>query len=149
MNSRLASLFAIALLALAAALPQAATAQQLYNDGPIFGEFDGWTINFGFIVSDSFTISGGMSSVTGMSFGAWLSPGDTMNTVQLSITSSENGGTTYFDQVVSVVQSGCGTNQYGFDVCTETANFNGPSLNNGTYWVNLQNAVTTDGDPTY
>ena len=58
-------------------------------------------------------------------------------------------GTVYFDQVVNFTQSGCSTNQYAFNVCTETGNFNGPTLGNGTYWVNLQNAVVADGDPVY
>lgn len=27
--------------------------------------------------------------------------------------------------------------------------FNGPTLNPGTYWLNLQNAVSADGNPVY
>jgi hypothetical protein len=135
-------------LVLTIALPLAAQ-QTLYENGPINGSVDAWTINFGFIVSDTFTISGGTSTVNGMSFGAWIFPGDVLQTMELSITSDEFGGTTYFDQVVSLSASGCVPNQYGFDVCTETSSFNGPTLENGTYWVNLQNAVTTEGNPVY
>ena len=126
-------------------------AQMLYNNGPINGDFDAWTINFGFVVSDSFTISSGRSQVTGLVFAAWLMPasGDLLQSAEVSITSSEMGGTTYFDQQLNFTQSSCFTNAYGYNVCDETASFNGPTLDNGTYWLNLSNAVVNTGDPVY
>ena len=126
-----------------------AIAGEIYEDGPINGSVDAWTINFGFFVGDTFTVSSGASTIDGMMFGAWLSPGDTLLTSELSITSEPGGGQTYFDQIVNWSASGCNVNQYGFDICTETATFNGPTLDNGTYWVVLQNAVDTLGDPVY
>jgi len=121
----------------------------LYDNGPINGNTDAWTINFGFIVSDSFTVANDNTSVTGMSFATWLYSGDTIQSVQLSITSEPNGGTTYFNGVVDFTEGSCATNQYGFSVCVETSSpFNLP-LNSGMYWVNLQNAVVSNGDPTY
>ena len=132
---------------MAASLP--ATAGTLFENGPINGETDAWTINFGFVMSDSITISTGQSTITGVSFGAWLFAGDTLQTVEMSFTSEPFGGTTYFDQVVNLTSSGCFVNNYGYDVCTETGTFNGPTLNNGTYWLNLLNAVSTDGNPVY
>ena len=79
------------------------------------GNTDAWTINFGYIVSDSFTVccngtavtSGAGTTISGASFGMWLFPGDTLTSAELSITSSENGGTSYFDQTVNFTQSGC------------------------------------------
>ena len=122
----------------------------LYDNGPINGSIDAWTINFGFVVSDTITLGNGNGPIQGMTFGAWLFPGDILNSVEVSITSSEFGGTTYFDQVVSFTQSGCQGNQFGFNVCTATsANLSGPNLAGGTYWVNLSNAVVNDGDPVY
>ena len=50
----------------------------IYDNGPINGNTDAWTINYGFIVSDTFTISNDQTPITGMSFGAWLFPGDTV-----------------------------------------------------------------------
>ncbi len=138
-----------AVICLATLLAIPASAGTLYEDGPINGSVDAWTINFGFIVSDTFTISGGPSHLTGMSFGAWLFPGDILESVELSVTSQEFGGTTYFDQVVSFTASNCSLNQYAFNVCEETGSFNGPTLPNGTYWMNLQNAVVNSGDPVY
>ena len=38
---------------------------------------------------------------------------------------------------------------FGFNVCQENTTFNGPTLNNGTYWMNLGNAVVNTGDPIY
>jgi len=126
-----------------------AAAQVVYNDGPINGNVDAWTINFGFIVSNTFTISGGTTTITGVSFGAWLIPGDTLTSAEVDITSMEFGGTTYFDQVVNFTSGGCTVNQYGYNVCDETSLFHGPTLNNGTYWLNLENASVPSGDPVY
>jgi hypothetical protein len=122
----------------------------IYDNGPTNGNTDAWTINFGFIVSDSFNVTqGNNTNVTGMSFAAWMAPGDVLDSAEVSITSSENGGTSYFDQIVNFTQSDCIGNEFGYNICTETASFTGPTLNNGTYWVNLQNASSAAGDPIY
>jgi hypothetical protein len=147
MKVRLASCFLLCLL-LTAALPAAAQ-QLLYDNGPINGTTDGWTINFGFAVSDTFTISGGTSTLQGLQFGLWLIPGDVLETAEVTVTSEEFGGTLYFDQDVSFTATGCVANQYGYNVCQENGSFNGPTMNNGTYWMSLQNAVVSNGDPVY
>jgi hypothetical protein len=121
----------------------------VYDDGPINGTTDAWTINFGFVVSDTFTVSSGTSNLNGLTFGAWLDPGDTITSVEVSMTSQADGGTVYFDQMVNLTQSGCSVNQFAFDVCTETGSFHGPTLPDGTYWLNLQNAMVPNGDPVY
>lgn len=128
------------------ALP--ASADVLYENGPINGTVDAWTINFGFIVSDTFTLTS-ESTVNGVVFGAWLFPGDVLESVEISFTQFEFGGTTYFDQVVNLASSNCAGNQYGFNVCVETGNFSGVDLAAGTYWMNMQNAVVSNGDPVY
>ena len=137
---------AICLLQITATL---GIAQTIYNNGHAGDDTDGWTINEGFVVSDTFTVSQGTSHVTGFVFNAWLFPGDVLEFAEVSITSQEFGGTTYFDQQVGFVQSNCNVNSYGFNVCAETSTFNGPTLSNGTYWVNLQNAIVNTGDPVY
>ena len=119
----------------------------IYENGPINGNTDAWTINFGFTVSDTITV--GDSTVTGMSFGAWLFAGDTLNSAEISITSEPNGGTTYFDQTVQFTQGSCAVNEYGYNVCTETSTNFSATLPSGTYWVNLQNASVPTGDPVY
>ena len=145
MKLRIASL---SLLALCLAVVPAMAQNDLYDNGPINGTVDAWTINFGFIVSDTFTL-GANSSVNEVDFGAWLFPGDILESAEVSITSSEFGGTTFFDGTVNFTQSGCTSNQFGFDVCTESGTFGPVNLNAGTYWLNLQNAVVNTGDPIY
>jgi hypothetical protein len=148
MKLSLASLSLLTLCLMLTAVP--AVAQTVYNNGPIDGNTDAWTINFGFVQSDNFTVTGGNSTITGFSFGAWLFPGDILTSAELSITSGENGGTTYFDQILNFTQGTCSyPNQYGYNICQENSSFRGPTLNSGTYWVNLQNAVVPSGDPVY
>ncbi|MGA8875101.1 MAG: PEP-CTERM sorting domain-containing protein [Candidatus Korobacteraceae bacterium] len=143
------SLTPIIAITIAMMLSVPAAAQVVYNNGPINGNNDAWTINLTFAVSDTFTISNGAANVTGLSFGAWLSPGDTLTSAEVSITSLENGGTTYFDQMVNFTASNCVNNEYGFEICTESGSFNAGNFTNGTYWLNLQNADVPGGDPIY
>jgi len=126
-----------------------AMADTIYSNGSTNGNTDAWTINFGFIVSDTFTVAADNTAITGFTMADWLFPGDTLTSAELSITSGENGGTSYFDQTVNFSQGTCVSNQYGYNVCNETASFTGPTLASGTYWVNLQNASVPSGDPVY
>ena len=126
-----------------------AVAQTIYSNGAINGNTDAWTINFGFVVSDTFNVTNNNTPVYGASFGMWLYSGDTLTSAELSITSGENSGTSYFDQTVNFTQGACVANQYGYNVCQENTTFNGPTLNAGTYWLNLQNASVPSGDPVY
>jgi hypothetical protein len=135
---------AFALCLALAAIPAMA---QVYSNGPINGNTDAWTINFGFTVSDSFTASAG-ASVTGMQFGAWLFPGDVLQSAEVLIGTSEYSGN-ILDQTVSFTQSGCVGNGFGFNVCTESGSFSTTLTAGGTYWLSLQNAVVNDGDPVY
>ena len=145
---KLPTLFLAALLLLGPVVIPMAAQSDTYDNGPTNGTSDGWTINFGFAVSDSFTINSA-STVSELSFATWVLPGDVLESAEVSITSSEFGGTSYFDQTVNFTQSGCVSNQYGYDVCTESGTFSGPSLNAGSYWLNLQNASVNTGDPVY
>ena len=119
-----------------------------YENGPIDGQTNAFPLNFGYVVSDTFTLTEPLP-LDQLTFGAWLFPGDTLQSVEVSITSSEFGGTTYFDQVLSFRSSGCFVNDLGFDVCTESGGFNYLNLPAGTYWLNLQNASVNTGDPVY
>jgi PEP-CTERM motif len=144
---RIASLSLLALCLTLAAVP--AMAQTVYSNGAINGNTDAWTINFGFVVSDTFNVSNNNTTITGGSFGMWLFSGDTLTSAELSITSGEDSGTSYFDQTVNFTQGACTANQYGYNVCQENTSFNGPTLNAGSYWLNLQNASVPSGDPVY
>ncbi len=122
------------------------TFAQAYDNGPGNGNTDGWTINFGFAVSDTFTTAGG--PLIGLQFGAWLFPGDVLQSVEVLVGTSEYGND-ISDQVVTITQSGnCPINTFGYAICTESGNFNA-SPAAGTYWLTLQNAVVNTGDPVY
>ncbi len=139
MKMRIASLI-ILCLALAA-IPAFAD----YDNGPINGTTDAWTINFGYVVSDTFTMTAN-GTVIGVSFGVWEFPGDTMQTVDYTITQTENG--TGVGQTVNVTDKFISTNQYGYNIDTIRFNSSIP-LNPGTYWLNLYNATVPSGDPVY
>ncbi len=148
MTTRITSL---AILCLALALVPA-SAQVLYDDGPINGTVDAWTINFGFVIGDSFTLLNN-STVGGFNFGVWEFAGDVLTSVDWSITAYPVGGTVYgsgtasgknlTDQFISV-------NQYGYDIDKITVTGLNVNLESGTtYWLNLQNAVVPSGNPVY
>jgi hypothetical protein len=121
-----------------------ASAQVLYSNGPINGTVDAWAPNFGYVVSDSFSLTSA-ATVGGFSFGVWESPGVTLLSVDWSITSAEFGGTVYgsgtarryenlTDQFISV-------NQYGYDIDEITVSGLNVGLSANTYWLNLQNCT--------
>ncbi len=124
-----------------------AAAQDLYNNGPTDGQTLGWTINFGFGVSDQFTF-GADTTMNGIQFAAWLFPGDVLQTVDVSITSSEFGGTSFFDGTVRFTAGTCFSNG-GFNVCNESGSITPTALAAGSYWLNLDNGVVANGDPVY
>jgi hypothetical protein len=61
MKLRIASL---TLLALCLAVVPAVAQLTYYDNGPINGTTDAWTINSGFTVSDTFTIGGGVNDLS-------------------------------------------------------------------------------------
>jgi hypothetical protein len=139
----------LVLVSIITLIATSAAAQALYENGPTNGNTDAWTINFGFITSDRFNLRESGSTLTGAEFAVWLFAGDTLTSAELSITSQENSGTSYFDQTVDFTKSGCVANRYGYNVCNEITSFDGPTLNAGTYWINLQKASVPSGDPVY
>jgi PEP-CTERM motif len=151
----------LALFCLAVAVVPASA--QLYDNGPINGSTDAWTINFGYVVSDSFGCckggpgGGGPSgggTMTGFEFGVWEYPGDVMTSVDWSLTAQENGGTVFGSGTASgnnITDKFISVNQYGYNIDKITVtglNITGLSFGS-TYWLNLQNAVVPSGDPVY
>jgi hypothetical protein len=122
-----------------------------YENGPINGTTDAWTINFGYIVSDTFVADA--AAVTGFSFGVWEFPGDTLSSVEWSITSGENSGTVFGSGTASggnLADKFISTNQYGYNIDTITVTgLNVATTSGTTYWLNLQNAAVPSGDPVY
>jgi len=123
----------------------------IYDNGPVNGTTDAWTINFGYIVSDSLVAGG--TTVTGFDLGVWEFPGDTLSSVDWSITTQPNGGTVLGSGTVngsSLKDTFISTNQYGYDIDKISAtNLNVAVTQGNTYWVNVQNASVPSGDPVY
>lgn len=137
----------------------------LYSDGGASAWVNAWTINNGYVVSDTFGVATSGTTVTGFCFFAWVNPvTDVPNTVDWSITSAENGGTYYGDGTAPLTcalycTSGqimkppqfpppanrkCGLGLADVYACT-ALNLNVPLGFVGTFWFNLQNATTTPG----
>jgi hypothetical protein len=148
MKTCTASLSLLTLCLALEALP--AIAGELYNNGPSTLETDAYTVNFGFAVSDSFTVAAN-STANGASFIYWLNVGDTNVTVDMSIGTSAFGSqVANFTGLVPTSDTDLGDNAYGFDVREDTYTFEGKSLNaDTTYWVTLQNASVPSGNPVY
>lgn len=147
MTSRMAVLSVFCLLV--AAVPS--SAQVLYDDGPINGTTDAWTINFGFVIGDSFTLLNN-STVGGFNFGVWEYPGDVLTSVDWSITQYPVSGMVYGSGTASgknLTDQFISLNQYGYDIDQISVTGLNVALSSGTYWLNLQNAVVPSGDPVY
>jgi hypothetical protein len=115
-----------------------------YDNGPVNGQVDAWTINFGFTTTDSIQLN---ATASGIQFWAWLVPGDTITNVEVQIGANAFGNE-LFDGIVTLTQSNCFTNDLGYSVCLETGNFTGPALS-GNAWLTLANANVPDGDPVF
>jgi len=150
MKMRIA-LLTILCLALAA-VP--AFAQWSYDNGPINGTTDAWTINFGYVVSDTFFTSASFATVSGFALGVWEFPGDSVTSVDWSITGSENAPCPselcLGNGTARVKDTFISTNQFGYNVDVILATGLNVLVSGGVnQWLNLQNAVVPSGDPVY
>ena len=147
MKLRIASLV---ILCLALGAIPALAQNWTYDNGPINGTTDAWTINFGFVVSDSFVAGG---NVTGFSFGTWEISGDAVTSVSWTITLGENSGTLFGSGTASgsnLTDKFLSSNQFSYDVDLVTVTgLNVPEISGTTYWLNLVNATTKEGEPVY
>jgi hypothetical protein len=136
----------VALLSLAtvlAAVP--ASAGTLYSNGPANDQTEAWTINFGFAVTDSFTLTQA-STITGATFDVWNGPGDSLSSVDWSIGTVAFGGAAATATTSDVFDF---SNSWGYDIYTDSISIPSLTLGAGTYFFTLQNAVTVDGQPGY
>jgi hypothetical protein len=132
------SMFATLCLALGA-LP--ASAGVLYENGPINGTASGWQVGPGNVVSDSINLNSSRSNVYGIGFGVWEFPGDSLASVDWSLTAQENGGTVFGSGTASgtsLTDTFISVNQYGYDIDLITVSGLNVDLDAGTYWMNLE-----------
>ena len=126
-----------------------------YENGPVNGTTDAWVINFGYVISDTFTLTSAFT-ITGFDFYTWELPGDSLLSLDWSITDVENGacpsdnclgnGTASGNMVTDTYIS---TNQYGYNIDKISVSGLYVGLSSGTVWLNLQNATVPRGDPVY
>ncbi len=123
-----------------------ASATVLYTNGPINGTINAWTINFGFEVEDSFTLST-TATVAGIVFGGWTEPGEVITSVDWGIAATWGS---FADDGTAAVTTGAYFGQdYGYDIYTYSFRITPTPLAAGTYYLTLQNAAATNGDPAY
>ena len=151
---------ALLLLASCLAFAGQAHADTLYKNGPVNGicdiegcTVDAWTINFGFSVTNSFTITS-PSTIQGFNFAVWLYPGDTLTSVDWAV-----GTCTFCSDIGNGTASGASlsssfmfTNTYGYDIWDVSATGLNLHVSGGppqAYWLTLQNAAVPSGDPVY
>lgn len=148
---RIARLAPFATLALSLAAVPAMADETLYSNGPYNGQLNAYSISGGSVVSDSFTL-GKVPQIKAISFVAWTFPGDTISSLDGSLTSGPDSGYAYATFTTSrsgIKTIALGVNEFGFTLEQVTVSGLNTTLDAGTYWLNLQNVATDQGDPVY
>jgi hypothetical protein len=131
------SLLTVCCLMLAVAPAMADT----YSNGAYNGTADGWTINFGFTVSDSFTLAG--PTVKTFNFVYWdASSSDLLTTADLQLGTTSFGGSA---TTVAFSSTFLGTNQYGYNLYQADASGLTIPWAGGAGYATLGNACSTSG----
>jgi hypothetical protein len=117
-------------------------ADTLYNNGGFNGNIDGWSIDYGFAVSDSFTVPDG-STIQDFHLAYWTAAGNQMTSVDMAFGSTSFGGTynTYGVSGSTLL----GTNNFGFAVYQSDITSGISTPWSGSGYVSLQNACTAGG----
>jgi hypothetical protein len=147
MNTRKLWYIAVIAILVVAASAVPAKADTVYTNGAIDGNTNARTINFGWDVSNSFTV-GTADTLVSATIGLWAFPGDTLTAVTWDV------GTSFFANDVATgtdsapVNTFQFTNGYGYDIYSTSIAISG-SVAPGTYYLSLHDAVTTFGQPIY
>jgi hypothetical protein len=149
MKNKMKTLALLGFSALLLAIP--ASAGTAYSNGPINGTVDGWTINSGYDVADTFSLSSAQT-LTSVTFGAWTTPGDTVNDVSWAIvldptTCTPTCAAPLFSGTAAVTQTflEAGTG-FAAGLNIDSESFNLPAsvtLGPGNFWLVLQGATDT------
>jgi hypothetical protein len=138
-RSEVLSLFTIVCLLLAVA---PAMADTLYNNGPFNGNIYAWQIDYGFAVSNSFTVPAG-SNIRDFFLAYWTAAGNQMTSVDMAFGSTSFGGTynTYGVSGSTLL----GTNNFGYAIYQSDVSSGLSVPWSGAGYVSLQNACTAGG----
>jgi len=147
----IASLALLITLCLVLAAP-AIAGTTLYDNGPIKSPPpDAWTINYGWQVADSFTLSQA-STITGFTAGLDVTPGDLPRSVSYCISATRLGcdrasGTVTSDNgTLTNVCFSCVGGSYLYESTGSIVPVNLPA---GTYYLTLKDGVTQQSNPLY
>lgn len=120
-----------------------ASAETLYTNGPTNGTINAAFMSGPYEVANSFTLSGA-STLTGVNFGVWAYPGDTPQTVDWEVGSAPFGSNPGSGVDASLTNTFLFVTFFSFDVYDESFDLPSIGLGSGTYWLTLQNAVSTN-----
>ncbi|MGA2268525.1 MAG: PEP-CTERM sorting domain-containing protein [Bryobacteraceae bacterium] len=144
MNKVIVCLFTLCLLPVV----PASAGVVLYSNGPFNGTIGSWDIT-GHSVSDSFSISSA-AIMAGFDFASWNTPGDVISEVTWSVGTTAFGSDLVSFETASVSAVFNFSNGSGSDIYTNTVSGLSVPLNAGpTYWLTLQNAHVSGGDPSW
>ncbi len=142
MKLRIASLSLLTACCLMLAVAPA-MADTLYSNGPYNGTTDAWTINFGFSVSDSYSLTGG-TSVTGMNIVYWdASSTDLLTSVDYQFGATSFSGNTHTSGAVT--NQFISTNQFGYFLYSANFDVSNSDFTGANGFVTLSNACSTSG----
>jgi len=113
------------------------------------GHTNAYTINYGWEVTDSFTVSKPNSLVDLAAILSWNFPGDVLTSVDYAIGSSAFGNNLGSGASTYMEHYNFGYNSWGYDLQGDYFGMNRTVLNPGTYWLTLYNASVPNGDPIY
>jgi hypothetical protein len=129
-----------------------AQAATLYSNGALNGSLNDWFIDAGdgSAVTNSFTL-GSASTLTAVDFVVWVNTGDTPDTIDWAITSSDFGtvlpGASAAAAPLSSTLQFTNDSAFGsYDVYDVSFSIPSVSLAAGTYWLQLQNGATANLD---
>jgi hypothetical protein len=129
-----------------------AAAAVLYDNGALNGNIYGFNIGVGAGVADTFNLAGS-STVDSIQFGTWTFPGDTVVSVNWGIVaysgpSTDPFNSAFIDSGTASVSNGSTTpNLTGWATGVDSFSTGSISLPGGVYYLVLQNATTTGGNP--
>jgi hypothetical protein len=119
-----------------------ASASILYSNGALNGTQGAYQVSGGQQISDSFTLTQA-SVVTGVEFGDWTVAGATTTSIDWAITSDKFAYP--IDATAGTTNTFVGQHLGLYDINLTSFSTGPLSLGAGTYYLVLQNAVTSDG----
>jgi hypothetical protein len=135
-----------AIIAVCFAAVGSAVAVPVYSNGAINGSLGSWTINYGYSLSDEFTISS-PADVGTANVGLWMHPGSVPVSVEWSIGTTPDGSQ-ISSGTASLVNTLLYVNSYGFDIY-QSSFYISANLDPGAYYFTLQDALASDGSGVY